>query len=159
MKTNRFKDTEHLWRVALVFAAGIIVFVLVRAILVPRSFGEYGHYRGNAIAEIAAKPVVFAGHQVCETCHSDILAVKKDGKHAGVHCEACHGALAAHADDPGTVQPPKLDTAVLCVRCHQANAAKPKDFPQIDAQEHSSGLPCETCHQPHSPLLGLGGKP
>ena len=81
MKTNRFKDTEHLWRVALVFAAGIIVFVLVRAVLVPRSFGEYGHYRGNAIAEIAAKPVVFAGHQVCETCHSDVLAVKKDGKH------------------------------------------------------------------------------
>jgi len=159
MKTNRFKDTEHLWRVVLVFAAGIIVFVLVRAVLVPRSFGEYGHYRGNALTDIAAKPVVFAGHQACETCHSDILAVKKDGKHVGVNCEACHGALAAHAGDPGTIQPPKLDTAVLCVRCHQANAAKPKDFPQIDAQEHSSGLPCETCHQPHSPLKGLGAKP
>jgi Cytochrome c554 and c-prime len=156
---NRFKDTGHLWRVALVFLAGIIAFVVVRALLVPKSFGEYGHYRGNAIAEIAAKPVVFAGHQACESCHSDVLALKKDGKHVGVNCEACHGALAAHAGDPGTVQPPKLDTAVLCVRCHQTNVAKPKEFPQIAAQEHSSGLPCETCHQPHSPLKGLGAKP
>jgi len=64
---SRFKDAEHLLRVALVFVAGAIIFVLVRAVLVPRSFGEYGHYRGSAMAEIAAQPVVFAGHQACET--------------------------------------------------------------------------------------------
>ncbi|MFZ0736575.1 MAG: cytochrome c3 family protein [Candidatus Acidiferrales bacterium] len=156
---NRFKDAEHLLRVALVFVAAAVTFVLVRAVIVPRSFGEYGHYRGNAITEMAAQPVVFAGHQACETCHSDVVAVKNEGKHVGVNCEACHGALATHAADPVTVQPPKLDTAVLCVRCHEVNAAKPKDFPQIVAKEHSSGLPCETCHQPHSPLMGLGAKP
>jgi len=154
-----FKDTEHLLRVAFVFAIGVVVFVLVRAVLVPRSFGEYGHYRGNAITEIAAQPVVFAGHQACETCHSDVIVVKNEGKHAGVNCEACHGALAKHAEDPGTVQPPKLDTAVLCVRCHEMNGARPKDFPQIVAKEHSAGLPCETCHKPHSPLIAAGAKP
>jgi uncharacterized CHY-type Zn-finger protein len=156
---NRFKDVEHLLRVALVFAVGIIAFVLLRAVLVPRSFGEYGHYRGNAITEIAAQSLVFAGHQACETCHSDVVAMKSKGKHAGVNCEACHGALANHAGDPGTVQPPKLDTAVLCVRCHAVNGAKPKTFPQIVAKEHSTGLSCETCHQPHSPLIGAGAKP
>lgn len=156
---NRFKDTGHLWRVALVFVAGTIAFVLVRAILVPRSFGEYGHYRGNAITEMATQPVVFAGHQACEACHSDVVNVKNAGKHIGVNCEACHGALATHADDPVTVHPPELDTAILCVRCHEANDAKPKGFPQIVAKDHSSGLPCETCHQPHSPLMGFGAKP
>ncbi len=156
---NKFKDFEHLLRVALVFAVGVVAFVLVRGVLVPRSFGEYGHYRGNAIAEIAAQHVVFAGHQTCETCHSDVSAVKNHGKHAGVNCEACHGALANHADDPGTIQPPKLDTAVLCVRCHAVNGAKPEGFPQIVAAEHSGGLPCETCHQPHSPLITAGAKP
>lgn len=156
---SRFKDAEHLLRVALVFVVGILAFVLLRGVLVPRSFGEYGHYRGNALAEIAAKPIVFAGHQTCETCHSDIADVKSQGKHAGVNCEACHGALATHTEDPGTIQPPKLDTAVLCVRCHGANEAKPKGFPQVAAKEHSAGLPCETCHQPHSPRIGAGSKP
>jgi len=156
---NRFKDAEHLLRVALVFAVGILAFVIVRAVLVPRSFGEYGHYRGNSIAEIAAQPVVFAGHQACEDCHSDIVALKNKGKHVGVNCEACHGALAKHTEDPGSPQPPKLDTAILCVRCHQVNGARPKSFPQVVAEEHSSGLPCETCHQPHDPLNDAGAKP
>jgi uncharacterized CHY-type Zn-finger protein len=147
------QDSGHLFRLAAVFLAGIIVFVVVRNFLIPRSFGQYGHFRGDAIQEIAAKQPVFAGHQACEVCHSDVLDVKSQGKHARVACESCHGALATHADDPGSVQPEKLDTAVLCVRCHEANSAKPKWFPQVVSAEHSSGLPCDTCHKPHSPAL------
>jgi uncharacterized CHY-type Zn-finger protein len=153
-----FHDSGHLFRLGSVFLAGILVFVALRGFLVPRSFGQYGHFRGNAIQEVAAKPVVYAGHQVCETCHADVLEVKAKGKHVRVACESCHGPLAAHADDPGSVQPEKLDTAVLCVRCHEANSAKPKWFPQVVSADHSSGLPCETCHQPHSPVIESGEK-
>jgi len=157
---SRFQDSEHLLRVVLAFALGTLVFVLARTFLVPQSFGEYGHYRANAMTEIAAKPVVFAGHQTCETCHVDVQELKTKGKHAPVNCEACHGAQAKHADDPGAIQPPKLDTATLCVRCHEVNGARPQNFPQIVAKEHdSAGLPCETCHQPHSPRIGAGAKP
>ncbi len=148
-----FKDAGHLFRVAAVFVVGLLAFLVLRGVLVPKSFGEYGHYRGNAITEIAARPVNFAGHQACETCHSDVLERKSAGKHAHVNCEACHGPLAKHADDPTSVQPPKLDTAVLCVKCHEANAAKPKSFPQVVSADHSSGLACDTCHQPHSPAI------
>jgi hypothetical protein len=148
-----FKDSGHLFRLAGVFVAGTLLFLVMRSFLVPKSFGEYGHYRGNAMAEIAARPVNFAGHQACETCHADVLDKKKDGKHAHVNCEACHGPQAKHADDPSSVQPPKLDTLVLCVRCHEANAAKPKSFPQVASADHSSGLACDTCHQPHSPAI------
>jgi len=153
---NRFKDAEHLVRVVLVFAAGTMAFVLLRAVLVPRSFGEYGYYRGNAIGEISAQPVVFGGHESCESCHTDVVSVKNPGKHAGVRCEACHGALAEHAGDPST-EPPTLDTAVLCVRCHSVNAAKPASFPQV-APEHGGGLACDTCHRPHSPVISSGAK-
>jgi Cytochrome c554 and c-prime len=153
-----FKDSGHLFRLAAVFVAGTLLFLVIRGFLVPKSFGQYGHYRGDAMAEMAARPVNFAGHETCETCHADVLAKKKDGKHAHVNCEACHGPLAKHADDPASVQPPKLDAAVLCARCHEANAAKPKNFPQVDSADHSSGVPCDTCHQPHSPVISGGAK-
>jgi hypothetical protein len=150
---NAFKDAEHLFRLAAVFILGSLVFVGARAVLVPKSFGQYGHYRGDAISEIASRQVHFAGHQACEDCHTDVLDKKKTGKHVHVNCEACHGPLAKHADDPSSVKPDKLDTAVLCVRCHEANTAKPKAFPQVASSDHSGGLPCDTCHQPHSPAI------
>jgi len=153
---NSFKDAGHLLRLAAVFFGGFVAFLVIRGFLVPKSFGEYGHYRGDAIREIAARPVNYAGHQTCETCHADVLDKKKDGRHARVNCEACHGPLAVHAGDP-SVPPAKLDTAVLCARCHEANAAKPRAFPQLATAEHSAGLPCDTCHQPHSPAIAAGG--
>jgi Cytochrome c7 and related cytochrome c len=146
-----FKDIEHLVRLALVMAIGLVAFVLVRAAIIPRSFGQYGHYRGDAIAEIGARPVAFAGRQVCEGCHTEVVDQKKLGKHVVVPCETCHGALAGHAEDPASVAPPKLDTAVLCARCHEANSAKPKTFPQVVTADHSGGIACDTCHQPHKP--------
>ncbi len=153
---NSLKDAGHLFRLAAVFVIGILAFLVIRGFLVPQSFGEYGHYRGNAIREMAARPMNYAGHQTCETCHTEVLDKKKDGRHAHVNCEACHGPLAAHADDPAAVQPAKLDTTLLCPRCHEANAAKPKTFPQVASADHSNGLACDTCHQPHSPAIVEG---
>jgi hypothetical protein len=154
---NIFKDAGHLFRLAAVFVAGLLIFLVIRGFLVPKSFGQFGHYRANAVTEIAARPIKFAGHESCEGCHADVLDKKKNGKHAGVNCEACHGPQAQHADDPTSVKPDKLDTAVLCARCHEANEAKPRNFPQVDTAEHSTGLPCDTCHQPHSPVIVAGG--
>ena len=183
-----FKDTGHLFRFAGLFVLAFLVFLVVRHYVVPKSFGQYGHYRGAAIGEIAAHPAKYAGHETCESCHAEGLDVKKNGKHAHVNCEACHGALiermpaapqpapslyrrlialvtppmpvespfVRHADDPGSVTPVKLDTAVLCVRCHQESLAKPKNFPQVNAVEHSGGAACNTCHQPHSPAMNVG---
>ena len=152
-----FKDAGHLFRFAGLFVLAFLVFLVVRHYVVPKSFGEYGHYRGAAIGEIAALPIHYAGHETCETCHADVLDVKKAGKHAHVNCEACHGPLAKHADDPASMTPVLPDTAVLCARCHTASAAKPKGFPQVVPEDHSTGLPCNTCHKPHSPGMEAGG--
>jgi hypothetical protein len=156
MKT--FKDSGHLFRLAAVFLAGILGFFILRGFLIPKSFGQYGHYRGAALGELAAKPIRYAGHQTCETCHADVAETKSHGKHAHVNCESCHGPLAVHADDPTALDPTLPDTAVICARCHQQNIAKPVSFPQVDAPEHSGGMPCKTCHTPHSPAIVAGGK-
>lgn len=150
---NSFKDYGHLLRFAGLFVIAFVAFLVIRRYVIPPTFGQYGHYRAAAIGEIAALPVHYAGHQTCETCHSDIADTKKAGKHVTVNCEACHGPLEKHAEDPASVTPAKLDTATLCVRCHAASAARPKNFPQVDAASHANGVPCETCHQPHSPAI------
>jgi hypothetical protein len=155
---NIFRDAGHLFRFAGLFVLAFIVFLVVRGYVVPKSFGQYGHYRGAAMGEIAAHPVKYAGHEACETCHGDKAEEKGKGKHAHVNCEACHGALAKHAEDPASVTPTKPDTAVLCARCHTATAAKPKGFPQVNPADHSNGVPCQTCHQPHNPaIVDAGG--
>jgi len=82
--------------------------------------------------------------------------MKTAGKHTGVNCEACHGALAKHVENPASVTPQLPDTALLCLPCHEANIAKPKNFPQVVSAEHSGGAVCKSCHQPHSPLLQPG---
>ena len=76
------------------------MFLVVRHYVVPKSFGQYGHYRGAAMGEIAAHPAKFAGHETCEACHSDVADKKKAGKHAHLNCEACHGRSSEAARRP-----------------------------------------------------------
>lgn len=154
----KLKDAEHLLRLAAVFVAGFVLFLVLRQQLVPKSFGQYGHYRGDALAETTARPVAYAGHQTCEECHADVLDLKSKGKHARVNCEACHGALAKHAEDPASLVPQLPDTRVLCARCHQKELAKPAAFPQVDIKDHAGDEPCKTCHQSHNPAIAAGGK-
>ena len=148
---DRFKDKEHLFRMGALFLGAFVLFIVVRALLVPKDFGTYGHYREGALAENANKPLHFAGGRACEECHSDIAAERKGGKHGGVNCEACHGPLAQHAADPGALKPQKPNAKALCLVCHTENVAKPKGFPQVNPDEHGDGGPCSGCHKPHHP--------
>ena len=150
---NRFKNAEHLIRVALVFVVGFFVFLIARSLIVPKSFGQYGHYRADSLNEIAKRTPLFAGHEACETCHSEVADLKKTGAHAKVDCEACHGPLGKHAEDTASVVPKLPDTKVLCVICHEANSAKPAKFPQVVSKDHAGDEACKTCHQPHKPGL------
>jgi len=149
----RFKDSEHLVRLAFVFAAGLVLFLAVRHAIVPKGFGELGHYRPGALKDIAALPVKFAGRTTCEACHDEVAKVKNEGKHAGLSCEVCHGPAAAHTQDPTEHAVNKPDPKVLCVRCHEADPARPKSFPQVVSKDHAGDVSCAECHKPHSPKL------
>jgi uncharacterized CHY-type Zn-finger protein len=148
-----FRDSAHLIRPALVLLAGLGIFLVLRAGIVPKDFGKYGHYRAGALGMVSALPISYAGHGQCILCHDQEAKVHGGGKHATVACEACHGALAKHADDPTTNVPKLPDVANLCRRCHEKDSAKPKGFPQVDTVAHSQGMVCNNCHQPHNPQL------
>jgi hypothetical protein len=151
---HRYKDEEHLLRVVGLLLAGVIVFFVLQALLVPKGFGLYGHYRAGALDDARARPIAFAGRATCEACHSDVPEVAKGGKHAGIACEACHGALARHAeaDDPAANKPAR-PTAALCPVCHTAAVGKPAAFPQIKLKEHAEPGTCLECHKAHRPSV------
>lgn len=148
-----FRDSAHLIRPALVLLAGLGLFLMVRAAVVPKSFGKYGHYRAAALDMIRAHKISYAGQDTCVLCHDDEAKARAAGRHAHVSCEACHGPQAQHANDPSAVKPKLPDVANLCRRCHEKDAAKPQGFPQVVTAEHSQGMLCNACHQPHNPHL------
>jgi predicted CXXCH cytochrome family protein len=152
-----FRHGGHLIRVAVLFLAGVLAFLVLQAFLVPKGFGVYGHYRAGAIEENRVRPVSFAGRAACVECHSEVPDAMKGGRHATVRCEACHGPLAAHAGDPTEKKAVRPDSRVLCARCHAANVGRPARFPQVDPAEHSGNEACTSCHKAHKPGLENGG--
>ena len=147
------RDTEHLVRLALLFGAGIVIFLVVRSLLVPPGFGTLGHFRPGAIVANQQKPLHYAGRAACDECHSETVTELSAAKHGKIGCESCHGPLAAHVADSDTVTPAKLDVVALCSRCHAADPARPKSHPQVDVAGHAEGEVCTECHQPHDPAL------
>jgi len=146
-----FRDSEHLLRLALLFVAGVAVFLIVRALLVPAGFGELGHFRTGAIEDNRGRALAYAGHAACAECHDDIAAKLAGDRHARVACESCHGPLATHAADPDAVKPVKPEVVPLCARCHEMNQARPDKHPQVDVDQHSEGAACTECHDQHAP--------
>jgi hypothetical protein len=150
---KRFRDAEHLVRLALLFGAGALVFAVARALLVPEGFGELGHFRPGAIADNQARQPVHAGREACLECHDDIAAALAGGAHALIGCESCHGALATHVRTDGEVAPPELEATRLCALCHDRNVARPARHPQVAVVEHADGAACTDCHAGHDPAL------
>jgi hypothetical protein len=148
-----FGHKGHLLRVAGLFLAGVLAFLVLQAFLVPKDFGVYGHYRAGALEENRVRELAFAGRAACVECHSDVPDAMKGGRHAAVRCEACHGPLAAHAADPVEKKAARPDSKVLCAHCHAANVARPAQFPQVEVAEHASGEACTTCHAAHHPAM------
>lgn len=148
------KEAAHLIRLAAVLVVGIVLFAVIRAEVVPSSFGQYGHYRGASLAEVSARPMSYAGRSACAACHEDVVGVLSKTRHGRIGCETCHGPRLAHTQDPASTKGALPDTAKLCAQCHEANAARPVRFPQVNTKEHSGGEVCKSCHQPHSPKVG-----
>lgn len=53
------------------------------------SYGRYGPYRADAVAEIAADTPIYQGAASCQSCHGERHAEWSAGVHKAVTCEAC----------------------------------------------------------------------
>ncbi len=144
-----FKLPPQLMRLVLLTLVIVGTYLVARYFLTPKSFGEFGWYRADALGELASRPTVFAGKKACEECHSDHIEKLAKGEHKNLSCETCHGVAQAHVDNPD-VKLEKL-TFSHCVRCHEASPSRPKWLKQIKVKEHYTGQRCTECHVPHQP--------
>jgi hypothetical protein len=137
------------------FILGVVVvsvFLLLKYLLTPDSFGEYGHYRGKALEEIAAHQPKYMGSKTCVKCHDSIVTIKNEGYHADIQCENCHGPAYKHNLNPKKEKLNKPDTREFCARCHSINKARPaKAITQQNIKEHNPDKKCSKCHNPHEP--------
>ena len=142
----------HLKRLLLTGVVFVSLFFLLKYALTPDSFGQYGHYRGNSMAEIAALPVHYTGNSSCVSCHDTIITMKSESYHSDLSCEGCHGAAYKHIASPKTEKLMKPDSREFCGKCHSINLARPeKAIVQVNIKDHHPEKNCIKCHNPHQP--------
>ena len=159
-------------RLLIVFGCFLGIFLLLRVFLVPKSFGEYGHYRGDALKEIASLNVKFVPREKCTSCHETNAKMHTETEHAKINCQTCHGPGYKHVEyyekqsglqkadslrdtskeSPEEFRLVKSDEKAFCLKCHDTNAARPeKAIIQIDPADHHANKKCVKCHNPHAP--------
>lgn len=146
-----WRDAEHLFRLGGLFLAGLVLFLVVRAWLVPENFGAYGHYRPAAVDAVAALPIRHAGRAACGECHDDVVQRRSGGRHERIGCESCHGPAADHVSAPTEHHPIRPDPRAGCLECHRTLTGRPASQPQVDAADHAGDATCTECHDPHHP--------
>ncbi len=148
--------------VVLVILAGL--FIPVKWLFTPASFGKLGHYRADYIEEEAAKEPRHMTNASCQSCHeheNDNLMI---GMHKSLSCEFCHGTYVDHVKDDKKIATLQVkeneEITTLCLRCHNSEIiARPKNMiktvvmpdhlrDQAVKETHS----CNQCHYVHAPL-------
>ncbi len=165
---------KHIARLIMLLAAVVTLAFAARYLLIPHSYYRYGHYRGDAVAEIAGAAPLYQGARSCAACHRVIFDQWSASAHH-VQCEDCHGPAGEHPRmgapplrvDPDTHQVlmhsryrlaagrmlVPSDTAHLCLQCHASIAGRPTAQPQVAASEHAGTQQCVACHDVHSPQI------
>ena len=161
--------TAHVRVVFTTLACVIALAVTARWLAYPKTYGEFGHFRGAAIpqAMVAQSPLHTDG-KLCYDCHKQVTSNVWKDVHEHVQCETCHGPGERHIAEENKLAVTRPDaptlrmdkTASQCLTCHRRLNARPASFPQIDRNEHfkmlhlaNTNTACIACHDPHQPLF------
>lgn len=153
-------DFRHTYVLFGLLGLALVAALVVRALLVPATFGRDGPYRGDAPLDLRVLAPRHLGEAACAECHQAQVDLHAKDAHAAVECEVCHGPGHQHAADPEQVKPEIPKGKQRCLTCHQLLAARPGWFPQIIWREHYRFVgvrdletDCTACHDPHEPLF------
>ena len=159
------KYNTHVIRIVVILIVAGIAGIGVRAMMIPDSFGRYGHYRADAIQDEMNREIRNGTNVSCRPCHPYIKEMHFSGVHRTVSCEFCHGPVADHIQDNKVIAklPKKQggEIRALCLRCHnQIIRARPKEaikmvaMPDHLKEKHVQlDHNCNQCHNVHAPLM------
>ena len=148
----KFYIPPQLTRLALAFAIFITLFIVLRNLLVPDTFGQYGHYRGDSLIDNQQPEIHYSVQEACLDCHQEIEDMKQTDVHNTIRCEVCHGPGEKHVSSGDAADISKPDSREFCGVCHEKNAARRQStIVQIRLSEHNTGKKCIECHNPHQP--------
>lgn len=142
---------EQTTRLFVVLVVVVAALVTARRLLIPKDFGEHGHFRTSAVEANVSHEMQYAGHEICSDCHDDIVETKAQGYHRDVACEVCHGPAALHVEDDEAIELMVPRGRGYCPLCHEYLPSRPTGFPQIVSESHNPIKPCIECHNPHQP--------
>ncbi len=151
---------NHVLRPLYVVIGMIVLVLIIRVFVVPKSFGihERGYMYGwyNKADENYWKEfkVKYRGKDYCKDCHSDKVESIDKTPHAIIQCENCHGPAIDHPENPAKLTIDK--GRGQCLRCHSYLPYPTSDRANIrgiDPDNHNPGIECVTCHNPHKPSL------
>lgn len=142
---------KHIVRLIGLLLGALVLGLAAKRYFTAASFYEYGHYRADSVAEMAARDAAFQGAGYCQSCHNERHAQWSANNHKSVTCEVCHGAAQNHPQK-GKLPIP-ADTRQLCTLCHERMPERPRTQPQVDLAQHGAGQQCADCHNPHAPKL------
>lgn len=136
----------------IVLAVFVALFMLLRHLLLPESFGEIGHYRAKSLMDNEMKEMHYAGEATCTECHEETSDLKGTDLHAELSCETCHGPGLTHVDSQDAADIQKPQSREFCGKCHALHYARNrKVVSQVELTEHNTEHECIYCHNPHAP--------
>ena len=124
------KEKKHIVIVFSIVIVIILIGVFGVRIFQPKSYGEHGHYRWDALSEIRSQKVITQSTTTCSECHNNIYQLHEKDAHYNVPCVDCHGPgnlhTAFHKGGEGAANITK-EQAVMekeyklegCLYCHR----------------------------------------
>ena len=137
-------------RLSIVIVALGFITLFLRFYLLPASVTDMDLHRASSVEREISKEPIYANSALCADCHVDEPDKKRDGYHAGLSCETCHGPSQEHLLD-FEVSPRAPRGREFCPLCHAYNPSRPTGFPQINPVVHNPMDSCIECHDPHDP--------
>src|SRR5450759_126857 len=152
---------KHIVRLLILIAVVATIVFSAKIYFRADSFYQYGHYRGNAVAEIASKVPKLQGSASCEACHKAVYAEWTAGIHRkatrknaiqgvvfkyGPSCEVCHTGPAGNHPSKEAMPLSIEDKVTTITHKHIDHPADVPGRKLLLSAEDMRGV-CLNCHE------------